>query len=69
MVFVFVTTLGLGIALPLLILHGNHANASSQVGGVTLTADSKSGRALFGEHCAVWSARWRPPTRSARSVA
>jgi cytochrome c6 len=51
-VFVFVT-LGLGIALPLLILHGNHANASSQVGGVTLTADSKSGRALFGEHCAV----------------
>jgi mono/diheme cytochrome c family protein len=51
-VFVFVT-LGLGIALPLVILHGNHANASSQVGGVQLTAQSKSGRMLFGQHCAV----------------
>ena len=46
-------TLGLGIALPLVILHGNHANASNQVGGVKLTADSKSGRMLFGQHCAV----------------
>ena len=46
-------TLGLGIALPLVILHGNHANASDQVGGVQLTADSKSGRMLFGQHCAV----------------
>jgi hypothetical protein len=51
-VFVFVT-LGLGIAVPLVILHGNHANASSQVGGVKLTAESKTGRQLFGEHCAV----------------
>ena len=50
--FVF-ATLGLGIALPLVILHGNHANASDQVGGVKLTADAKSGRSLFGEHCAV----------------
>src|ERR1700735_5344661 len=50
--FTFVT-LGLGIALPLVILHGNHANASDQVGGVKLTADAKSGRSLFGEHCAV----------------
>jgi hypothetical protein len=51
-VFVFVT-LGLGIALPLIILHGNHANASKQVGGVKLTAEARSGRILFGEHCAV----------------
>jgi mono/diheme cytochrome c family protein len=51
-VFVFVT-LGFGIALPLILLHGNHANASKQVGGVTLTAEARSGRTLFGEHCAV----------------
>ncbi len=51
-VFTFVT-LGLGIALPLIILHGNDANASNQVGGVKLTAEAKSGRILFGEHCAV----------------
>jgi mono/diheme cytochrome c family protein len=50
--FVF-ATLGLGIALPLVILHGNHANASNQVGGVKLTAEAKSGRILFGQHCAV----------------
>jgi mono/diheme cytochrome c family protein len=50
--FTFVT-LGLGIALPLVILHGNHANASNQVGGVKLTAEAKSGRILFGQHCAV----------------
>jgi mono/diheme cytochrome c family protein len=51
-IFTFVT-LGLGIALPLVILHGNHANASSQVGGVKLTAEAKTGRELFGQHCAV----------------
>src|ERR1700749_1203678 len=51
-IFIFVT-LGLGIALPLVILHGNDANASKQVGGVKLTADAKSGRMLFGQHCAV----------------
>jgi len=45
--------IGLGIAVPLLILHGNHANASKQVGGVKLTAESKTGRELFGQHCAV----------------
>jgi Cytochrome C oxidase, cbb3-type, subunit III len=50
--FVFVT-LGLGIALPLVILHGNDANASAQVGGVKLTPEAKSGRLLFGQHCAV----------------
>jgi len=41
------------IALALVILYGNHDNASSQVGGVKLTAEAKSGRILFGEHCAV----------------
>jgi mono/diheme cytochrome c family protein len=48
-----IVMLGLGIALPLVILHGNHANASDQVGGVKLTANAKSGRSLFGQHCAV----------------
>src|ERR1700677_3969823 len=51
-VFTFIM-LGLGIALPLLILTGNHANASNQVGGVKLTAEAKTGRILFGQHCAV----------------
>jgi mono/diheme cytochrome c family protein len=42
-----------GIALPLALLIGNHANASSQVGGIKLTAAEKKGRELFGDHCAV----------------
>jgi mono/diheme cytochrome c family protein len=50
--FVLVT-LGFGIALPLILLHGNHANDSKQVGGVKLTAEARAGRELFGEHCAV----------------
>jgi hypothetical protein len=45
--------LGFGIALPTVILIGNHDNASAQVGGVKLTAAEKTGRELFGEHCAV----------------
>ena len=45
--------LGFGIALPVAILTGNHANASSQVGGLSLTHGEKTGRELFGEHCAV----------------
>ena len=44
---------GFGIALPLLFLTGNHANANGQVGGHKLTAAEKRGRELFGEHCAV----------------
>lgn len=44
---------GFGIALPFALLDGNHANASSQVGGIKLTAAEKQGRELFGEHCAV----------------
>jgi len=45
--------LGFGVAIPLAFLTGNHANASAQVGGLTLNAAEKQGRELFGEHCAV----------------
>ncbi len=44
---------GFGVALPLLMLAGNHSNASAQVGGLRLTAAQKSGRELFGQHCGV----------------
>ncbi len=44
---------GFGIAIPLVFLAGNNANASGQVGGIRLTAADKVGRELFGEHCAV----------------
>lgn len=44
---------GAGIALPAALLSGNHANASSQVGGIKLTAAEKRGREVFGEHCTV----------------
>ncbi len=44
---------GFGVAIPAAILIGNHANASSQVGGLKLTAGEKNGRELFGVHCAV----------------
>ncbi|MBV9838224.1 MAG: cytochrome c [Solirubrobacterales bacterium] len=44
---------GFGVALPIVFLVGNHANASSQYAGVKLTAGEKQGRELFGEHCAV----------------
>lgn len=42
-----------GVALPILILTGNHAQANRQVSGVVLTAADKRGRLLFGQHCAV----------------
>ncbi|MBV9195031.1 MAG: cytochrome c [Solirubrobacterales bacterium] len=42
-----------GIAIPLIFLNGNHANASGQIGGITLTAADKEGRTLFGEKCAL----------------
>jgi mono/diheme cytochrome c family protein len=44
---------GFGVAIPLALLTGNHANANSQVGGIKLTAAEKRGRDLFGEKCAV----------------
>jgi len=45
--------LAFGVGLPIALLTGNHANASSQIGGLKLTAAEKQGRALFGEHCGV----------------
>ena len=42
-----------GIALPAALLIGNHDKANGQVGGFKLTAAEKSGRELFGNHCAV----------------
>jgi mono/diheme cytochrome c family protein len=48
-----VVYVGFGVALPTVLLLGNRANASSQVGGIRLTANQKMGRELFGQHCAV----------------
>ena len=48
-----VVMVGVGIVLPLILLHGNHANAAKQVGGVKLSAEARSGRELFGQHCGV----------------
>ena len=44
---------GFGVVIPLVFLIGNHANASSQVGGIRLNAAEKRGRELFGQDCAV----------------
>jgi mono/diheme cytochrome c family protein len=44
---------GFGIAVPLVFLIGNHDNANGQVGGYKLTPAMKTGRELFGSHCAV----------------
>jgi mono/diheme cytochrome c family protein len=44
---------GFGVAIPIILLSGNHANASSQIGGIKLTAGDKHGRELFGQNCAV----------------
>jgi len=51
-VFTFML-LGFGIALPAALLIGNHDNANRQVGGYKLTAGERTGRELFGAHCAV----------------
>jgi mono/diheme cytochrome c family protein len=40
-----------GLALPAVLLTGNHANANAQVGGIKLTSAEKTGRELFGQHC------------------
>jgi mono/diheme cytochrome c family protein len=48
-----VTAVVFGIGLPLLMLTGNHHNASAQVGGIKLTANERTGRELFGQHCGV----------------
>jgi hypothetical protein len=48
-----VVYVGFGVAIPLLILAGDHSKASAQVGGIRLTAAEKRGRQLFGANCAV----------------
>lgn len=48
-----VTYLGFGVVLPAVILVGNHSRASAHAGGVKLTASERTGRELFGIHCAV----------------
>jgi mono/diheme cytochrome c family protein len=52
-VFFAVIYLFFGVALPLVILTGNHSNANGQIGGTTLNSAEKQGRELFGEHCAL----------------
>jgi mono/diheme cytochrome c family protein len=44
---------GLGLALPIVLLAGNHANAASQYDGTKLTPAEKEGQQLFGQHCAL----------------
>ena len=44
---------GFGVAIPLAFLTGNHARASSQVGGIRLDRAQKNGRQLFGQNCGV----------------
>jgi mono/diheme cytochrome c family protein len=48
-----VVYIGFGIALPLVFLKGNSANASGQISGIKLTSGEKTGRELFGAHCGV----------------
>jgi mono/diheme cytochrome c family protein len=48
-----VVYVGFGVAIPVAFLTGNHANASSQVGGIRLDAAQKNGRQLFGQNCGV----------------
>lgn len=45
--------LAFGVALPIIFETGNRTHANGQVGGMKLTADEKSGRELFQEHCAM----------------
>jgi mono/diheme cytochrome c family protein len=53
-IMLFVATAAVfGIALPIVLLIGNHANASAQVGGLKLTQGERTGRELFGQHCGV----------------
>jgi mono/diheme cytochrome c family protein len=52
-VILAIVYVGFGVAIPIAFLTGNHANASSQIGGIKLSSVQKHGRELFGEHCAV----------------
>ena len=40
-----------GVAVPVLLLHGNNANANAQVGGNKLTVAEKRGRSIFAFRC------------------
>src|SRR5947209_20225243 len=40
-----------GVAVPILFLHGHHANASAQVGGNPLPPAEKRGREIFAFRC------------------
>ena len=42
-----------GVALPIIILTGNHTRASAKVGEIRLTPAEKNGRDLFGQNCGV----------------
>lgn len=44
---------GFAIAIPIIFLVNNHAQARTNIAGIKLTADEREGRMLFGEHCAV----------------
>jgi cytochrome c551 len=45
--------IGFGLVLPAVLIIGNRDRSSAEVGGLTLTANEKVGRQLFGQHCAV----------------
>src|SRR5437763_2996004 len=45
--------IGFGIALPVVFLIGDHANANGQVSGIKLNAAEKRGRELFYQHCGL----------------
>jgi mono/diheme cytochrome c family protein len=44
---------GFGVAIPLLLITGNHGHSGKQVGGYKLTSAERTGRELFGQNCAV----------------
>lgn len=46
-----VVSLGVGIAVPLVFIIGNHNKSNAQVGGIPLTPAMQAGRELFGQHC------------------
>ena len=51
---VVLAVVGVGLALPALLIEGNHRNASrSAVGGVDLSANQAKGRTLFARNCAT----------------
>lgn len=54
MVVFCVFYLAVGVAVPVLILVGNHDSADARVGGMTieLTQQEQDGRVIFGEYCA-----------------